>query len=771
MTIRIIDVIPGGDSGETEQNSEPSIAVNPLDTSQIIAGSFGFSTFFYLTLDGGTTWSHYDDLSTQDKSLAWKTDGSGLLAETMTLSGELATYSGSVTGDFGSPINTFASTGSDELDQPWIRTGPSDHVYVAYNNLNNYPAGNTASVNVSTDGGATYTPTVIDRIGATAGQDAPAVRLDVNGSRSYAIFTRWNTVVEDDANGSRYGSEVVVVRSDDGGADGFTALGTGGNGTVVANTTSVFADTSNTPLTLGRERIAGGDSAIAIDPNDVNHVVVAYLDAPGANGSGVMQLVVAESTDGGLNWTTKYTTDSATRSAQPGLAILDDGTIGLLYDNYDPATNKLSQHFLKTSDDFATTSDTVLATENNGAAPFNFNPYLGDFFDLHAIGNTFYGTFSASNHDDGTNANFLNLSLDRDFTGTPGTASFQLTDSVGGAVSFSIDPFLFIDDSAANPCYCRGTLIATENGEVPVEQLRIGDRVITRSAPARPIRWIGRRSYAGRFALGQREILPICIKRNALDHDVARRDLWISPNHAMYLEGVLIEAKDLVNGVSIYQAEAVDEIEYFHIELDSHEVIIAEGAWSESFINDDNRGLFHNAHEYAALYPDVMEMPAQYFAPRLDSGIEVERVRQKIARRAGLPCRTEASLIGAMRGCVDMVYRHRIGGWAQNIEHPEAPVCLDILAGDELIGQVVANRYRADLDHAGIGTGEHGFVFLPPAGLVVTAAALQVRRAFDGAALEFSGPLMRKLGRPGNGRLARINPPLASAAARISRAS
>jgi hypothetical protein len=389
MTLKIIDVIPAGDSAEAEQNSEPSIAVNPLDTSQIIAGSFGFSTFFYLTLDGGTTWSHYDDLSTQDKSLAWKIDGSGLLAETMTLSGDLATYSGSVTGDFGSPINTFASTGSDELDQPWIRTGPSDHVYVAYNNLNNYPAGNTASVNVSTNGGLNYTATVIDRIGGAAGQDAPSVRLDVNGSRSYAIFTRWNTVVEDDANGSRYGSEVVVVRSDDGGADGFTALGTGGNGTVVANTTSVFADTSNTPLTLGRERIAGGDSAIAIDPNDLNHVVVAYLDAPGANGSGVMQLVVAESTDGGLNWTTKFTTDSASRSAQPGLAILDDGTIGLLYDNYDPATNKLSQHFLKTSDDFATTTDTVLATENNGAAAFNFDPYLGDFFDLHAIGNTF----------------------------------------------------------------------------------------------------------------------------------------------------------------------------------------------------------------------------------------------------------------------------------------------------------------------------------------------------------------------------------------------
>ena len=61
---------------------------------------------------------------------------------------------------------------------------------------------------------------------------------------------------------------------------------------------------------------------------------------------------------------------------------------------------------------------------------------------------------------------------------------------------------------------------------------------------------------------------------------------------------MLIEAKDLVNGVSIVQAERVESVEYFHIELDSHDVIIAEGAPSESFIDDDSRGMFHNAHEY-----------------------------------------------------------------------------------------------------------------------------------------------------------------------------
>ena len=191
MALRIIDVIPVGDSSETAQDSEPSIAINPADPTQIIAGSFGASTSFFLTLDGGATWSHYDDLSTQDKSLAWKTDGSGFLTETMTLNADLATYSGTISSTgFGAPINTYAPANPDDLDQPWIRTGPSNHVYVAYNNLNNYPAGNTASVNVSTDGGATYTTTIIDRIGGTEGQDAPAVRLDVNGSHSYAIFTR-----------------------------------------------------------------------------------------------------------------------------------------------------------------------------------------------------------------------------------------------------------------------------------------------------------------------------------------------------------------------------------------------------------------------------------------------------------------------------------------------------------------------------------------------------------------------------------------------------
>ena len=134
------------------------------------------------------------------------------------------------------------------------------------------------------------------------------------------------------------------------------------------------------------------------------------------------------------------------------------------------------------------------------------------------------------------------------------------------------------------PCYCRGTLILTNRGERPVEELAIGDNVLTADGARRPIKWIGKRSYGGRFVMGRKDILPICIKVDALADNVPKRDLWISPHHAMYLEGVLIEAKDLVNGASVVQAERVDNVEYFHIELDTHDVILAEGALSETFL-------------------------------------------------------------------------------------------------------------------------------------------------------------------------------------------
>jgi len=292
-------------------------------------------------------------------------------------------------------------------------------------------------------------------------------------------------------------------------------------------------------------------------------------------------------------------------------------------------------------------------------------------------------------------------------------------------------------------CYCRGTLIETKRGQKKVEKLNIGDEVVTMSGAMRPIKWIGRRSYGGRFIMGRTDILPICIKAGALGVNVPKRDLSISPHHAMYFkdaarDSVLIEAKDLVNGVSIVQADSVDKVEYFHIELETHDVIVAEGALSETFLDDDSRGMFHNAHEYDTLYAETPSEPAHYCAPRCDDGYELETVRRNIARRAGLAVNDSA---GALRGHIDAVGESCIKGWAQNVEHPEAPVCLDIYAGGQLLGQMLANQYREDLEQAGLGSGRHSFIFRPPAGVTLSLGAVEVRRSHDGALVESSfGP-------------------------------
>jgi hypothetical protein len=295
---------------------------------------------------------------------------------------------------------------------------------------------------------------------------------------------------------------------------------------------------------------------------------------------------------------------------------------------------------------------------------------------------------------------------------------------------------IYLSDIA---CYCRGTRILTDKGEVAVEDLAIGDAVVTASGQARPIKWIGRRSYGGRFIMGRNDILPICFKAGSLGDTMPRRDFWISPHHAMYFEnegngGVLIEAKDLVNGISIVQAEQVESVEYFHVELDTHDVIVAEGALSETFVDDDSRGMFYNAHEYRVLYPDVAVRPAQYCAPRCSEGYEVEAVRAEIDKRGGLRLSRENPR--GLRGYVDAVTTRRIAGWAQNPDYPEAPVCLDIYADGRLIGQVLANAYREDLEQAGVGSGRHGFEFAPPRGLRMSPGTIEVRRSIDGAVLE-----------------------------------
>ncbi|WP_179379156.1 Hint domain-containing protein [Jannaschia marina] len=139
--------------------------------------------------------------------------------------------------------------------------------------------------------------------------------------------------------------------------------------------------------------------------------------------------------------------------------------------------------------------------------------------------------------------------------------------------------------TAPPPCFTAGTLIRTPSGEVPVENLRPGDLVETLDRGARPLRWVGGRSVPGRGRLA-----PIVFAAGALGN---RRRLRVSPQHRMLLRGwraelhfgtdeVLAAAAHLVNGDTIARTP-VAEVAYVHLMFDDHEIVAAEGCWSESF--------------------------------------------------------------------------------------------------------------------------------------------------------------------------------------------
>ena len=209
----------------------------------------------------------------------------------------------------------------------------------------------------------------------------------------------------------------------------------------------------------------------------------------------------------------------------------------------------------------------------------------------------------------------------------PLTLDIDIQSALGGAGE---NPTTTIDISAA--CYCRGTRILTSYGERPIETLAIGDIVITEGGAAEPIRWIGRRTFAGRFLAGRKHLMPILFRAGSLGGGLPRRDLRVSPNHAMLLDGLLAPAIALANHTTIMQDRDCRQVDYIHLELDRHDAILAEGAASETFLDDDSRGMFHDAADYRA--PEGAQPPALYCAPRVESGARLEAIRRRLGALA-----------------------------------------------------------------------------------------------------------------------------------------
>lgn len=147
------------------------------------------------------------------------------------------------------------------------------------------------------------------------------------------------------------------------------------------------------------------------------------------------------------------------------------------------------------------------------------------------------------------------------------------------------------------PCFTLGTLIATPRGEVPVEELRIGDKVVTRDNGFQDIVWTGSRKISWAEIGNEPHLKPIVITQGSLGHGLPETDLMVSQNHRILVTNdrtalqfnepeVLVAAKHLLTGRTIYEVSVGGTV-YYHLMFSRHQVVLSNGAWTESFQPSD----------------------------------------------------------------------------------------------------------------------------------------------------------------------------------------
>ena len=160
------------------------------------------------------------------------------------------------------------------------------------------------------------------------------------------------------------------------------------------------------------------------------------------------------------------------------------------------------------------------------------------------------------------------------------------------------------------PCFLGGTCISTPDGSKPVEKLQIGDCIVTDDGRAVPVKWIGRHTVVAAFRPAER-LMPVRFAAGSLGEGLPQTDLTVTADHGMLVDGVICQAGALVNGSTITRvplAEMGETFTVYHIETEAHEIILANGAPAETFIDNVSRRAFDNYAEFEALYGDVPEM-------------------------------------------------------------------------------------------------------------------------------------------------------------------
>ena len=483
VQVRVVNMIPETRSLETNQDSEPNLAVNPANPLQIAGSAFTpdplalTSAPIFVSTDGGNTWLLNSIVpsgngSTGDITLRFGGMSNILYAGTLR-GGSAYTLNILRALNFTNPTLMELLVNRTQVDQPYVQAATvlggggagNDRVYVGNNDFGT-AGGQTARIDHSLDAAlaaAVFNSTNIESR-PTWGQDAPPIRPAIHPNGTiYAIFYRISAV-----SGVNLTVDVVVVRDDNWAQGGtpFTALtdtDTNSGVRVVQGRTVPFVNASQP--NFGQERFVASNLSIAVDPHNSARVFIAWADRVGAND---YTLHVRNSTNSGASGSWSGDLLTITNATNPALAINSQGVAGFLYQQVIGTTpNQRWETHLRTSPDGVTWTDLILAQTpaNPPAAPTAVGrPYLGDYAHLQALGKDFYGIFSASNTPD--NANFPNLVTYQRFANF--TTNQLFADAANTVpVPASIDPFFFKATmlAAADDFYVRDWTDSPTSGD------------------------------------------------------------------------------------------------------------------------------------------------------------------------------------------------------------------------------------------------------------------------------------------------------------------
>jgi hypothetical protein len=238
--------------------------------------------------------------------------------------------------------------------------------------------------------------------------------------------------------------------------------------------------------------------------------------------------------------------------------------------------------------------------------------------------------FTVASYADGT----LNLLQDTTSVGSL-TLSGDYSDDIFSVTGTTVAGQAQEVVTVSPACFAAGTRIATPRGEIPVESLRQGDEVTLASGGTAPIVWIGRRRVDCRSHPKPRDVWPVRIRHSAFAPGIPCRDLFLSPDHAVFAEEVLIPIKHLMNGDTIQQAPC-ETVDYFHLELPAHDLVLADGMAVESYLDTGDRSSFENAGRVITLFPEFssLKWEAYGYAPLVVTGPPVEAARRRIEIQA-----------------------------------------------------------------------------------------------------------------------------------------